>query len=1260
MRPCVRGGGGRDWNGFRPRPQAELGRGRAGAEPPAPLDRIKITTSVTEFRTAARPPALDREVPVKLSAPPPPPPESPEPGPAPGPGDDGNAAGPAVEKAAATPAAWPAWFGGFDLVLAGLAVVLGFLLASFAARNSDVWLHLGAGRMLTTGEYALGSDPLSYTAADRPWVNHSWLFDLVAFKLYSGNGFALVLAKALVVAAALGLLVGVRRPGQPLWPWAAFAAVAALAAAPRLLLNPLVGSVFFLALTLLLVFRLPSRPGSWRLPAAVGVTFWVWANVDAWFVLGPLALGLLLVGDLVRKYALGGAAAPGDDDPLGPLPDTATLARALLVGVVACMLNPHHVRVWQIPFELLGSDATTADPSLRRLGYSPLGRAYWDDDRMGWSYSGLAYAALLLAGTYAAALAGAVGRVVGRPADIEPVPLPHALLWGGFAILSLASVFAIPFLAVVTVPLVASRLNAISARVALTTRADRGTRLALTGATAGRVATLLVLAGLCVAAWPGWLHPAVRNPAAVRRVAWQVEPDPALVRGAEQLQQWREAGDLPADARGLVASVDLANYCAWYAPGEKVFLNGRFNHHRPELGDFVTVRAALHLYPQHEPPEPQTARDIMAARDASYVAIATVAGDGPETRAAVRTAETQLLAAWQRCSGWYLNGRVAVYGWRASEADTRPTFDRLRIDPGRLAFGPGVERVPPGAVTPVPQPRDWADEFRGPVRSGAADSAEALAWLEYKRVMANQSKIKETFTRLLLLRAVPRPIPLPVLADYFGADSERTALAATGGEVGAPWPPRGATAAAPVLALRAARRAVVANPDHPDGYAALAEALGDPNLPLPEAERTLGVVTAFRQCLSRMPPPSAYRREMVESSPTQVALRLSDLYLGQPLPGGQFPGIRLDSGVVGGLVAGDVLVTLPGLRDGPRPQPPRVVRLPFAPQLFQQLPKEAQILTARGRFVPLADLDRAGEGPARFYLALDLAQQVLVRAGEYAAVELTAGDAGNRERFFKGLDGRRKQVEKELQKAAEGYRAGAEKQPKVKDRYVFARHTGLVGEAIDMLKKADLSKEFGPEAPRVAVEMAALELAAGRLEDADADLAAIRAEFDKLPPATPARPDEPRAILALLEYQKSLLAGDYAAAGAELEALEGKGVMPAPPPAPDVSVPVDWAEVVPFDAISGPVAVAFRMRVREVRVFQIRQQIAAQLEREVSFFFRRGLLSLLEGDVEAAKARFRATRRPPLPAWNLPAFANADAFEYLRLIEAAETPPAAP
>ena len=81
-----------------------------------------------------------------------------------------------AEPATQKTASWPAWFAGADFLLVALALSLAFLVSSFVARNSDVWLHLAAGKRLFQGDYLPGSDPFSYSAADRVWVNHNLLF----------------------------------------------------------------------------------------------------------------------------------------------------------------------------------------------------------------------------------------------------------------------------------------------------------------------------------------------------------------------------------------------------------------------------------------------------------------------------------------------------------------------------------------------------------------------------------------------------------------------------------------------------------------------------------------------------------------------------------------------------------------------------------------------------------------------------------------------------------------------------------------------------------------------------------------------------------------------------------------------------------------------------------------------------------------------------------------------------------------------------
>src|SRR5262245_2803987 len=73
---------------------------------------------------------------------------------------------------------------------AALVAVFAFLLASFPARNSDLWMHLAAGRDLAHAPFSGTLPPFGPT----------WLADLLFFALYSAvGGPGLVLLKALLV-----------------------------------------------------------------------------------------------------------------------------------------------------------------------------------------------------------------------------------------------------------------------------------------------------------------------------------------------------------------------------------------------------------------------------------------------------------------------------------------------------------------------------------------------------------------------------------------------------------------------------------------------------------------------------------------------------------------------------------------------------------------------------------------------------------------------------------------------------------------------------------------------------------------------------------------------------------------------------------------------------------------------------------------------------------------------------------------------------
>lgn len=1217
---------------------------------------------------------------MKLSAPPPPPPPPPEQPagdqPAPDPNNpnanaNANTVPPPDAPPAPAPVAkalkWPGWYAGLDSVLVALVLVLTFAAASFAARNSDLWLHLAAGKRLLAGEYTPGADPFSYSGADRPWVNHSWLLDAFAYLLYGGKGSALVVAKALALVGAFGLLLGIRRPRFALWPWAACACAAVLASAPQFLLRPLVASVFFLAVTMFLLFRVPHKPNSWRFPVAIGVTFWLWSNCDQWFFLGPLALALLVLGDLIQSKVLNApepAPAPGagdGDEPLGRLPDTATLVKALGVGVLACMLNPHHVRVWELPFELVGAPGGEADPRVRLLRFAPIDGAYYNSASLGYNLNGLAYLVLFVAGI--AALGFGTGRVRAS----------HLALWIGFAALSLFSMYAIPFFAVVAVPLVAGQLNALSAKFELKTWGDPRSRVLLLGSSLGRLVCLIGALALCVLAYPGWVHPDTQSPVYARRVAWTVEADPALVRAAGQMDQWRASGRLPADARGVIANTDLANYVAWFAPREKVFFNARYNHHRAELADYVALRKGLSVLPpaKDETPDRTEALAVLRKAGAEYLAIHASPGDGTQMRAQAEGAGALLYRDWAAWSPWYTDGRTVVFGWRAA---AKPSFARLRLDPVVLAFGPTVERLPEFVLKQPLVPLGWEAPFVRPARAEPPETAEAAGWARYKTGPASRQEVRQQLSRNAIQ---PLTGGLPMLG---APDAHRFAMRAAfeAGAVAAPPPPpgaaddEGAVRAAPLLGLRAARRAIAADPDHPEPYFALAQALADPDLPMTESERTLGIVTALRQCLIRMPRPEAYRRGQFAVPPVEVAVRLARIYLNPQegtdpatrKPATKFIGFPVDVSPLGEAFGQAVLADARG----------NLERVPFQTLRQSGVPQNKQLINPN----------------VRLYLPLDTARETLQLAREYGAAELAGEPADDVKKRLQPIDGLLTAVETALLSANEQY-AREKRNPgtSVARQVQVAIVSGLPSEALKLLteRAADIGKD---DAPFAVLQRVNLELLLGRVEDANENLGALdTADLAKAFAVTGLTEQ-----YQLLKYQKAVFAGEYRAAGELWQTIAGRSVgrpesaLPARSavklelieqialaraPRRDRSEAAEEAAkreaAKTVERMLKPPMVPFNPLLRTFATDawqaewigfeqQFRQGIAMQMQNEAEFFTRRGVLSLLEGDIPAARERFQQARREPPAGWKLPVQHTTQAAQYLQLIERAARPPA--
>jgi hypothetical protein len=703
---------------------------------------------------------------------------------------------------------WP------DAVLAVLVVAFAFLAASFAARNSDVWLHLATGRSIAQGENTFGVDPFSYTTRGVHWVNHAWLFDLALYAGFSSLGGAgLVAIKAGLVALLAWLMLRIGRYEGPFWVAGGCVLLAILTMTPRLLLQPTVVSLLLLAVCLALL-RQGGR-ARWALPVVIAL----WVNLDSWFWLGPLTVAFFGVGERLSRV-------DRRDKPGG---SPAWLMPACLV---ACLVSPYHVHGLTLPAELspgvwrsgLREDVRFAPLFASSWRLAPLGNAG------GYSLAAWAYVVLFVLGVVSFALNRAALRGW------------RSLVWLTFAALGAWQARLVPFFAVVSGPITALNFQEILPRAALKR--------------SGRAGLAVTAVALLVLAWPGWLQGFYRRD---RAVAWRVYTDPSLQRVAETLKEWRRTGDLPAGDRTFAMHPDVAHYLAWFCPGEKSFLDTRLPLFLGVATDYEDLCVVL----TSENPLTlldSSVRDRLAnwPQILSHYGIDVVILYDP----ILRRMAPALRQVAQLPSNWELlrvDGQAVVIALKVLTGPNRP-LAQLRFNAERAAFVDPEEAVlsPADDVPQLAEPRSrWQRYLWGypePTWEGEAAAVYFSLFVESASQQLGQQRVR------VRARQAAGLVALPALAAGGVPAAVALSMPLVFDEVFLPnlreRPP-----ALPLLAVRAARRAIAIQPEDSRAWLVLGQAhlaLGrttteasvDARLPLLATVRYIQTVTALEQAVA--------------------------------------------------------------------------------------------------------------------------------------------------------------------------------------------------------------------------------------------------------------------------------------------------------------------------------------------------------------------------------------------------------------------------
>lgn len=582
----------------------------------------------------------------------------------------------------------PAWL---RWLAPAVPVGAAFVLALTRIDDPDAFTHLALGRDLLERWGFPARDPFVFAAAEHPYYNAEWLFEVVLALAQLGAGTAgVVVLKAAVVALAVWFLwLDSRAAGEStaagpvgLLIRAAVLTSVVVMMRHRFVERPDVALMVFLAFTVYALNAYLDTGRRWLfLLPAVQV---VWANTHPSVVVGLVPFLAVLGGgvalrvgaSLVRRWWQPPAAAIPSWQKLG-------VVAAVLVGVlIASAVNPYRLDPLTLPF-------TLADmPWFRQevLELQPPRPATWPGP--------FALAAVLLLG-----LLGTATRL----------PLIPALTALPFLHLGLAAVRFVFLLELIAAPIVARSLTVLAAGA----RRPLTRRLALggAGAAAGLAALVALVTGLGL------------GPLA----------DPRKVPGLGVNERWIPAAALRyLDARGiegrLFNAFHFGGYIAWRdAPRRAPIIDGRGIADPSLLQEIHFAR----IYPRHL--ERLRAQFGLQAAVMDYPAYS---GDsveevlGPEADAALSSTDWALVY-WDDVALVYLPrvGAHATVIERDEYRHVRPAngtagIARLMTDPAR------------------------AEAVRAELRRNVADTGSSLGLLLLGHATTDPDQAIATFERI--------------------------------------------------------------------------------------------------------------------------------------------------------------------------------------------------------------------------------------------------------------------------------------------------------------------------------------------------------------------------------------------------------------------------------------------------------------------------------------------------------------------------------
>jgi hypothetical protein len=215
------------------------------------------------------------------------------------------------------------------------------VLVTNTSADPDLWGHLRFGLDMLASKSTHAVDPYSFTA-DRAWINHEWLSELLMGIGYAGFGaLGLNLLKLGVVATVGGiaLVVAGQEHASPIARDVYVALIVVATYTRTQVIRPQLFSVAICCAMLYLLRetdRSRSR-GIWYVP----ILFAAWVNLHGGWIVGLAVLGVWMMGDVWQRRSSRW---------------TLTLAAVAALVLLATLLNPYGPGLWRFVAETVRLD----------------------------------------------------------------------------------------------------------------------------------------------------------------------------------------------------------------------------------------------------------------------------------------------------------------------------------------------------------------------------------------------------------------------------------------------------------------------------------------------------------------------------------------------------------------------------------------------------------------------------------------------------------------------------------------------------------------------------------------------------------------------------------------------------------------------------------------------------------------------------------------------------------------------------------------